>query len=520
MDTVQVTSPRIPRWVAAAGAAVICALAALITSGAVSMAPGFSTPSEDAARQFGSAHAQVGVTHQEHSPGRGFPDPNATRIDVQKVVEQAVQRPVVMVAGDAATGAAFAGYNGSMGVLFVEDPAAVGTKVELISGRLPSAPGEILLSPELAAQNPDLSVDVAAITQSGHVVNWNVVGTGRGHFRTDPEDIVAIPTRDYTLQRADGRERWMVVGGDPLTQSFVDGIHKAHPSIHVRTRDQETLAEWVAVRVVFPGLFLAGLSVVIGALVGLFGRGLVDLPLISNPSSANAQGNIHTMAVGSSKAVARTALAVGAAGAASSALAGMATTIQLALTGERLVLGVSATVFCALMVFMGPVMALAGARFWERMLWSRTRHTPLNQRLRRTTKNAAVAFSAGFMVLAAVLGFDLKGLLSGEVRWGPGDWYEQQVAAVAIVYLVSFVAVCLKFGKRTAALVMPFGAAAGWLATTAPYFGGGLALFGMIPVHLGVGLSSLMIAAVLAVIQPHDFPGRVASDSPADPNPA
>lgn len=495
MDTISTQERQRPAWSRGLAIGLVCLVVALMSCTAVKSLTKGPTPSDDEVHQFGSAHAQVFVQQHKTIDGGGFPDSNATRADLTKAVESATNRPVLMVAGATAKSDQIKGKYGYLGVLFTEVPAKVGRKVELISGRLPSAPGEVLVSPEVAAAHPNVKGPFEAVTESGMQVEWTVVGVGRGYFRTDPEDIVAFPPANFMQQKGDGGERWLLVG-EPLSAEETRQVEKTYPSMHIRDRTKSSVAEWIAVRLTFNQLNVLSLLACTGlwsAIVLRRGSKKTTEELVDDLPDWHRD---HT----------KLAIRGGTVAAGAGTVAGIVTILVSGLSGETLLLAIAITAFCSFLAFMGPILAVAILRLWDQNRHGLAPQHTLQRRKKHLLARVVLTWGLGALILALPLGFEVSSLLAGEVRWQMGRLYEWQVIVSGVLYLVGCFVMCRKHGRRVTTLCMPAGAAFGWLMTTAPYFGGGLAVIGAIYIHFGVGLISVLVAALVTATIPFERP--------------
>lgn len=493
---------------------VMVGIAVLLTLVSTAGANGAATPSQDYAHQFGPAHAQVAVTHTDGYYLKSFPDKNATRQQVWDAVEAATRRPAMMVAGDTVSSPQMQGPHQDVGVLWAASPAQVGAKVKLESGRLPSTHGEILIAPELLTTDAKTGDSVTATDKNGVKYEWTIVGTGRGYFRTDPEPVVAFADQQFLSQRAWGNERWLLTG-DPLSDGERSQIVKSHPSMSVRVARPSSLLEWLVVHSAFVNLPVALMLALCSIAFAWF---CVDKLKILRESASPGDSQVgpsrHAVDVQHSQ-IARLAVRAGVSGVIASLVVGGSLCFLKSFQGESLQLAFSQTLFVALLCLALPMVAAAIVFAVDNRRIARQRRSSQGQKrdlkLAQRAGRSLVVFAAGAGIWAGLLGIDVESLRQGHVAWQMGPHYVNQVAVAIAVYGIVFVWLVRRWGSKLVTLVMPMGAAWGWLASTAPHFGGGMAVIGLVPMHLGVTLASLFVASFWAVCRRYRVAGPTST---------
>lgn len=493
---------------------VMVGIAVLLTLVSTAGANRIATPSQDYAHQFGPAHAQVAVTHTDGYYQKSFPDKKATRQQVRDAVEAATGRPTLMVAGDTVSSPHMQGPHQDVGVLWTANPTGVGAKVKLESGRLPSARNEILIAPDLVTTEAKIGDKVAATDKNGVKYEWTIVGTGRGYFRTDPEPVVAYGDQEFLSQRAWGNERWLLTG-DPLSDNELRQISESHPSMAVRVARPGNLLEWLAVHSAFVNLPIALLLAICTIAFAWFCVDkLKTLRDSSAPDDSQAGLSRHAVDVQHSQ-IARLAVRAGVSGVLASLVVGGLLCFLKAYQGESLQLAFSQTLFIALLCLALPMVAAATVFAVDNRRTARQRRSSQGQKrdlkLAQRAGRSLVVFAAGAFIWAALLGIDVESLRQGQVAWQMGPHYVNQVVIAIAVYGIVFVWLMRRWGSQLVTLVMPMGAAWGWLASTAPHFGGGFAVLGLVPVHLGVTLASLFVVSFRSVWRRYHGPAPTST---------
>lgn len=497
-------------------ACLMAAMAALVVAGAASELK----PGEKVKRDFGTYQNRIQVNHEGGD--------TAARDYVLNDVSKVAQRDVVMYAsGTAASGDIIPGRL-EFNVLWSPNLQSLEGKVDLISGRWPQQPGEVLLAEHIAATYTQLPGEVAVTGHGGQGSSWTVVGVGKAHLAEFPTDVMAMAGPYFMSSNATGTERYFVAGKRMSADEQIR-VEEDGPGMSVTTAGRETTLGWLLSRTALATLVGFSAAAIL-ALVAACGFGVAlttrrsrrthdDITHL-DPAAATATRR-HTLPTEDKTFLAQSACVCAAIAGACSLVSGLGAGLLAQPAGAHILLVGLAIVVATLAAAATPIFAAAIILGLSAVSSSSHQKHPSDKHGASSfpTATSFLAFAAAVTTVAAAvvlcLGWDAEAAFRGQLVWDYGPYYDLQLAAAAGAYLVCFLLFYKTVGPTIACLACPVGAGLGWLVSTAPNFGDGWGFVGMFLMYLGTTLVSLFLVAPAAVFAYVRLPRRISKPQPA-----